>query len=366
MKISQHLFGSGVGSTREITHWSFGRAGGRRALLQASLHADEIPPMLVAQHLRRRLEVLEQEGRLQGEILLLPACNPIGLSQQVWGRLQGRFEQASGQNFNRLYPDLAADAAKRVTLGADAVQNLIALRRALHEALDAQAQRTPLQQLRAHLLRNSIDADVVLDIHCDNDAVLHLYATPFHAKEAELLGRCLGAPLALLAEESGDFPFDEACSMVWPKLRALLGEQVPLACFAATLELRGETEVSHALAAQDAEAIVGFLATQGFIRDYQPKLQAETCSPRPLAGCMHVHAPHAGVVVFADTLGKEVKAGEPIGEVIDPASGESTPLRSPVDGLHFARELQRWAQAGQSVAKVAGMEALRSGKLLSA
>jgi len=34
--------------------------------------------------------------------------------------------------------------------------------------------------------------------------------------------------------------------------------------------------------------------------------------------------------------------------------------------LFFARELQRWARAGQSVAKIAGQEARRSGKLLSA
>ena len=73
-----------------------------------------------------------------------------------------------------------------------------------------------------------------------------------------------------------------------------------------------------------------------------------------------------GVVVFADTLGREVAAGERIADLVDPVSGESTPLCSPVDGLHFARELQRWAQAGQSVAKVAGRQALRSGKLLSA
>ena len=47
-------------------------------------------------------------------------------------------------------------------------------------------------------------ADVVLDMHCDNDAVMHLYATPQHADSGAQLGRCLRAPLVLLAEESGE------------------------------------------------------------------------------------------------------------------------------------------------------------------
>lgn len=366
MQIHHHpLSGAGVGVTRQVTRLHFGASGGRRALLQASLHADEIPPMLVAQQLRGRLTELEAQGRLRGEIVLLPACNPIGLSQQVWGRMQGRYELASGQNFNRLYADLAARAAELVSLGDAPAENLGRLRAALHQALAEQPQRSELQQLRAHLLGLAIDADVVLDLHCDNDAVMHLYATPQHADSGAQLGRCLRAPLVLLAEESGDFPFDEACSTLWFKLRDKLGERVPLACFSATVEHRGETEVGHALAAQDAEGLLRFLGLQGFI-DGMDEPESFEVAQRPLAGCMHVHAPHAGVVVFADTLGREVAAGERIADLVDPVSGESTPLCSPVDGLHFARELQRWAQAGQSVAKVAGRQALRSGKLLSA
>lgn len=366
------LQGAGCGSQREVSSLHFGR--GRRALLQASLHAEEIPPMLVAQHLRRRLADLEQQGRLRGEIVLLPACNPIGLAQQVWGRLQGRFELASGQNFNRHYPELAQETLARVRdLGDDAAHNVRQLRRAMHEALaalSAQAPVSELQSLRQLLLSLAIDADVVLDLHCDNEAVMHLYATPQHAESTRQLGACLQAPLALLAEESGDSPFDEACSTVWMKLQAALAGRhpVPLACFSATVEHRGETDVSHGLAAQDAEGLLRFLAQQGFIEPGEElgPPPAFDCALRPLAGCMPVTAPRAGVVVYELPVGAAVEAGQRIGEIVDPLSGESSPLCSPVAGLQFARELQRWAQAGQSVAKVAGHQALRSGKLLSA
>ncbi len=360
------LQGSASGTRREVTSLHFGQAGGRRALMQASLHADEIPPMLVAQHLRKRLIELEAAGRIQGEVVLVPACNPLGLSQQVWGRMHGRFEHSSGHNFNRHYPDLAADALARTQLGGDAAANVRLLRKAMHEVLAERTAQTELQSLRQTLLALSVDADVVLDLHCDNDAVMHLYSTPHHAAQASQLGQCLQSPLALLAQESGDAPFDEACSMVWAKLSELAGAHpVPMACFCATVEHRGEAEVTHDLAAQDAEALLRFLGLQGFISDMSAPAPY-ACSLRPLAGCMPIMAPHAGVLVFQAALGSEVKAGDVIAELIEPVSGESTLLRSPVDGLHFARELQRWARAGQSIAKVAGLEGLRSGKLLSA
>jgi len=37
---------------------------------------------------------------------------------------------------------------------------------------------TELQSLRRTLLGLAIDADVVLDLHCDNEALLHLYTVP--------------------------------------------------------------------------------------------------------------------------------------------------------------------------------------------
>jgi predicted deacylase len=61
-----------------------------------------------------------------------------------------------------------------------------------------------------------------------------------------------------------------------------------------------------------------------------------------------------------------VRQGDPLVDVIDPITGASTTLASPVDGLFFARDLRRFAVAGMSLGKVAGKAALRQGKLLSA
>lgn len=61
-----------------------------------------------------------------------------------------------------------------------------------------------------------------------------------------------------------------------------------------------------------------------------------------------------------------VRQGQCIAEVIDPLSGESSELVSAVDGLLYARESVRTVHAGMSIAKVAGLDAIRSGHLLSA
>ena len=118
----------------------FGTPGqGPKATLQAALHADEIPGLLVAHHLRARLAALEAEGRIAGEIVLVPVANPIGLAQRVLQSVEGRFDLASGENFNRHYADLFDAVATQVDgkLTFDAKLNVAIVRDALREAAAA-------------------------------------------------------------------------------------------------------------------------------------------------------------------------------------------------------------------------------------
>jgi predicted deacylase len=374
MQVRHHrLAAASPGTTRELVSLHHGPADrGRKAYLQASLHADEVPPMLVAQHLRLALARLEAEGRLTGEVVLVPAANPIGLAQHPLRQPQGRFDMASGENFNRHYADLSSPMAEALQgrLGDDATANLALARDELARACAALPAADELASLRKTLLGLAADADLVLDLHCDHEAVLHLYTTPTGWPAFAPLARLLNAPLALLASDSGDRPFDEACSMLWPRLAERLGmheAQLPGRCLAATVELRGEVDVCHRLAAQDAQALIDFLALQGFVEGAAPAGSA-AAEPLalPLAGSMPVRAPHAGVLVFLAECGQNLAAGQPLAEVIDPTSGACTTLSSPVDGLLYARASRRFLPAGATLAKVAGREALRHGRLMSA
>ncbi|MCO5978160.1 succinylglutamate desuccinylase/aspartoacylase family protein [Ideonella oryzae] len=376
MHIVRHPLASATpGTTHELVSLHYGTPGqGPKVTIQGSLHADEVPGMLVAHHLRNHLDALEAAGRLTGEVVLVPMANPLGVGQWVLRGFQGRFELHSGENFNRHFTDLTGAVLDRVMdrLGADAAENVCLVRGALREAVAALVATSPLESLRKTLLGLAIDADVVLDLHCDGEALLHLYTTPqTWPGDGQLLARCVGAELALLAERSGGEPFDEACSMLWPQLAERLGPAKPLppACMAATIELRGEADVRHDLAAADAQGIVDFLiqrgvvAPEGGILPALPPLKREAT---PLAGSIPVVAPTGGMVVFLQVPGTAVVAGQPLVDLIDPLTGQVTTLGAPVDGLFFARDLRRFAVAGMSLGKVAGREATRAGALLSA
>ncbi len=174
--------------------------------------------------------------------------------------------------------------------------------------------------------------------------------------------------MTLLAQDSGDNPFDEACSQVWWKWAQRFGERFPIpqACLSVTVELRGACDVTHALAAADAAHIIDFLRWRGLIAGTKPVLPDAVGDARPLAGSMPIKSPVPGVLTFLKEVGAEVSAGEVLAHVIDPITARVTELQSPVDGLFFARDFLRFANAGMRVAKVAGRAATRTGKLLGA
>ena len=371
MHTRQHyLRGGSLLSQRRIASFHYGPTdSGRKVYIQASLHADELPGMLVAHHLRQRLLALEAAGRLLGEVVLVPVANPIGLAQSLLRRNMGRFDLASGENFNRHYPALfdAVLPLLEGRLGADEAANAQAIRAALREAAQAQPDGTELMSQRKTLLGLACDAEVVLDLHCDCEAVLHLYtATPLWP-QAEVLARCLGAQASLLALESGDNPFDEACSQTWWKLAEHFKGRfaVPLACLSVTVELRGEADVSHALAAADADALLAFLTHRGIVDGPAPELPPLLQAATPLSGTEVVSTPASGVVVYRRQVGERLQAGDAVADVVDPVSGEVTTLSTSTDGVLFARELQRYATAGRPLFKVAGATPIRSGKLSS-
>ncbi len=357
------------GIRQSIQVLRFGTPGARpKAYIQSALHADEVPAILVAQHLAQLLAQAEADGHITGEIVLVPFANPIGLGQYLFGQHQGRFDVRDGANFNRGYAELAARVAEAVKphLNDDESNNTRAIRLALTQAVATQSAVTPTQDLKKQLLALAIDADVVLDLHCDTDAVMHLYALTPQAGIAEQLGAVLGARAVLLATESGDSPFDEACTRPWFELQQLLPQfPIALACFGATVELRGETDTSHTLAEQDAQGLMCFLARRGVLTGVAQSVRGPQCQPTPLSGSEPIVAPHAGVVVFHRNPGERVVAGDVIADVVDAVSGQVTQLRCKSDGLLYARCGSRWALPGKRLAKIAGTSLARTGKLLS-
>ncbi|WP_455924404.1 succinylglutamate desuccinylase/aspartoacylase family protein [Pseudomonas putida] len=358
------------GTGRQIHSFHFGPTDGAgKIYIQASLHADELPGMLVAWHLKQRLRELEQAGRLNHEIVLVPVANPVGLEQVLMDVPLGRYELESGQNFNRLFVDVSGQVGDEVEphLGDDPQHNARLIRTSLRRALEAQVPSTQLQSQRLTLQRLACDADMVLDLHCDFEAVAHLYTTPEAWPKVEPLSRYLGAQASLLATDSGGQSFDECFTLVWWELQQRFNHrfEIPQGSFSVTVELRGQLDVDHHTASADADAILDYLTDFGAIGGTAAP-QPELLYPAtPLAAVEPVTTPAGGLLVFHVLPGEEMSAGQLIADVIDPITDRITPVRCTQPGLLYARSLRRMATAGMVVAHVAGREAYRSGYLLS-
>lgn len=370
MKIQNHpLITPAIGTTRQITSFHYGPGGGQKIYIQSSLHADELPGMLTSWALRRKLGALEAAGQIRGEIVVVPVANPIGLNQHQLGHLSGRFDANSAQNFNRNFYDLGALVLPRIEahLSGDADANRNAIRAAMAEGLRAQQPKTELDSQRLALQRLSYDADVVLDLHCDAEAALHLYTNPELWPDVEPLARYLDAKASLLALNSIGNPFDEIHSFCWSELRERFGQRfpIPLGSISVTVELRGQHDVSHDLAERDAEALVQYLTHRGAIDGAPAPLPPLAYPATPLAGTEPIVAPASGVLVFRADCGTWIEAGAPIADVVNPLTDELVTLHSSVSGVMYARQNARFATAGMEVARIAGNRPIRTGSLLT-
>ncbi len=362
------------GTSHQLTVCAFGPArpqsGQRKVYIQAALHADEIPAMLVAVALKNKLAALEAAGRLRAQVRLVTCANPLGLAQAVLGNAQGRFELASGNNYNRGFPFLGEQLAKTVDgkLAADADANLQTIRSAWHDALQALPEPTAMAALQKRLMLLAHDADLVLDLHCSKEAAMHLYTSDGLWPQVEPLARYIGAKATLLALDSGAQSFDEALSYTWVQLQQQFGARFPIpnGSVAVTVEHRGQRDVSYPLAEADAQAIIDYLVQQCDIAGTAPPLPELHAPATPLAGSEQFTAPVSGVLVHMVDVGASVQAGDVLFHIVDPISGQRTEIATKTTGVVYMRKDARFVRLGDPLGRVSGTKIIRSGKLLGA
>ncbi len=361
--------GAFTGTRHELVVESFGGTRpGPVVHVQAGLHADEVPGMLCAVHLARHLRDLEAEDRIVGRVDVIRVANPIGLAQFLLGQPLGRFAFEDGGNFNRGFPDPVDAVAEAVAgrLTDDADENVRQIRAALVGAIAAVPALRPVDRLKRELALRAVAADLVLDLHCDAEAVVHLYTLTQLADVFRPLGAELGARAILTAELSGGDPFDELVSRPFLELARRFPERpIPLAGRSVTVELRGQADVSPALAEADAAAIVRFLTRFGALEGELLPPPPELCEPTPLACSEPLTADRAGILSYRAEVGDVLDVGDPVAEITDPSDGSVTVVRSSSRGVFYARAATRFAHPGKRLGKIAGREVRRTGRLLS-
>jgi predicted deacylase len=354
----------------------------KKVYIQASLHADELPGLLVAHHLLRLLEAADSNGQILQEIIIVPYANPIGLSQQLLGSHIGRFSLETGINFNREYIDYEAAVAKVIEgkLSNDPVENVRIIREAILAEvgkgfLGAKGVSNEETMMKKILFKLACPCDIVLDLHCDSDAVLHLYTNDRLWPDLSDLAQELHSQCNLLAPATGFDSFDEACSCPWAGLADRFPSfPIPMACESATVELRGESDVYDELALPDAQAIFRFLQRRCYIKGDERTASRDSLPPllreaSPLSGVDMIEATKVGVMAWKVRAGDVVQKNQILGEIVDieDAFAPRTEVISKTSGIIFSMSRHKLVRPGEVIIKVAGVEPLewRVGNLLT-
>lgn len=346
----------------------FGTPGARpKVYLQGALHADEVSATMALAELVGLLEAADAAGEVRGEIVVVPHCNPLGAKQFVLGRHLGRFS-LDGRNFNRAFPqvgDRVVEQLKRLDPDRQTIKEALRIGAEILGGLTRVG--APIERLHAALMGVAWGADVIVDVHADMEATLHLYTSEKSWPVFQHLARRFPVPVVILADKSADSPFDEVHGEAWDIITAYLAEETGQPGFrtaACTLELRGLSDVTPALAASDGRALRDFLLQSDASTGAGQAVADATALVTTLDAVEVARSAITGVVIPLKPLGAKVDVGDVVARLYDPFEPDSGQCWQDVvtetEGIIFARWHQRVIQAGMAVVKIAGSERQRS------
>ena len=374
-RVSKSLVGDTPGRSTELGYFRIGpEDADKKVYLQAALHADEQPGILVLHHLLPLLRDADAAGELNARFVVFPMVNPLGMGDIEFGQHQGRYNRSTGVNHNREWPVLydAVGDGLAAKLGDDADDNIELVRAALRDWVEQLPQTTALQQWRRCVIAEACDADYVFDLHCDDDSLVHIFTIPQLADNMQQLANWIGSAATMLAEDSGGGSFDEVWPAIWLRLaRECPDKPLPLPVVSCTLEYRGQYSVFDSVNRQDALNLYGYFQEQGLIGGGPKGEKGEARAPTDLRATEYLRAPRAGLLAYQVELGDWVEKGDCIAELIalDGAGAfiDRTPLLAGVSGQVISRKTDKYVWADANVGKIVGEDILesRTGKLLS-
>ena len=362
------LAGDSPGQTTELFWYTAGpEDAASRVHLQAALHADEQPGTMALHHLLPMLRDADAAGELNAHFTIFPSVNPLGLSNRSLGQHLGRYDIQTGINYNRRWPDLFPLVSEAVAgkLGTDPAANITVLRQAVLDWIDAQQGGTAIQRLRLLVLRSAVQCDIVLDLHCDDDSLMHIFTSPELMPGLQDLADWMGVAATLTAEDSGGGSFDEVLPSLYRKARLAYPDcPVPNGAETATLEYRGRADSFDALGRHDAEGLFGFFAGRGLIAADagEPLQQAPAPTVFEATEVLKVDAP--GLLAYRVELGEQVVKGQPVADLIAMDGPDAFMARTPIlagtDGFILSRITAKYVRRGSGIAKIVGTDPIPS------
>ncbi len=305
------------------------------AYIQAALHAGELPGVVAIHALMPKLRAAEAEGRILGDITIVPSANPVGRAQYHFGELEGRFHLGTRTNFNRDFPLLdRPDKNALPPIGPGSTTDV---------------------RLKRLLVELSMGHDIVLDLHCDFEAVPYLYIPARLWPAMQDCAAAMGVDAVILWDGASGAAFEEAAIhpyLQMPPEKAGFDRRV-----VTTVEYRGIADVYEKYAKSDADGLYRLLATRGVIEDEKAARPKKfTGVAAPIDHVEMISMPRAGAILFHVEPGQRVRKGAKLATIVH-TPGEpdgSVEVRAPQAGYVLTRIWQRWGRAGDDIVKLVG------------
>jgi predicted deacylase len=329
-----------------------GKQSGKKVYIQSNLHGAEIVGNAVIYQLIQYFSTLKSE-QINGEIWLVPACNPLATNQRSHFFSTGRFNIYDGINWNRIFwdyekecEDLKEFAQSQLHLSPLEIQQnfLVKQQKAFTQQLNKinSAQSAPIrEQYRYQLQSLCLDANYVIDIHSStNRSIDYLYCFKNREKSSFNFGFKYGV---LMDQYDGD-AFDEAFMKPWLALESELknlGRNLQFDVEAYTLELGSGMEMNPISIELGFTGIKNYLSGQGVLNLPFSSLAQSPTQYFHKNQMQPYYAPIGGMIQNRLPLKHPVKIGDRIYQLLSFNKEGELPLIKEVYAQHngFIRDI---------------------------
>lgn len=194
-----------------------GEKGAKKTYIQANLHGAEIVGNTIIYELIQYFSTLDTTD-IEGQILLVPFCNPTGVNQRNSFFSTGRYSPYDGNNWNRIFwdyldehPDLDRFIEQNINLPKKEIQDNYyqQIIHKFYQKINANNSRglSYSEHYRNHLHSLSLEANYVIDIHSSSVcAIDYLYCFDRRQKSVDYFL----LDYAILMNKYDGYAFDEA------------------------------------------------------------------------------------------------------------------------------------------------------------
>lgn len=248
--------------------------------LQSSVHGAELQGNLVIKEILNYLK--NPSVILKAKLIAIPLANPYASSVKIGSYTYGRFNPITGDNWNRLYHNLASDKKGPGVIDYDkficelkdhnpsSITNEFKklITKTLDDAIQLHNQYgiSENKKLFLSLQTFAANADMVLDLHTGPVATSYLYAPEFLKDKS----RDTNSPNIIIIPNEFAGAMDEASFYPWYVLSEKLKAKnisYELKYEAYTVELCSEEFVCHERAKREARRLINLLINRGYIED---------------------------------------------------------------------------------------------------